>query len=306
MIVQIINEEYDLGYDVIVAGVGKVGANAVSNLPQTYSHITHSLKIFSESEPFFPFGNRDYKIYNDVCKQGDYIITIVDFDDNEAVERAFKYTKIPVPRYATDTASSYIYYKNEKCYSVCITLSKYNSKAYSEYLNYFDSTIFVDDINQLHLPIDIFLFKPINGLVGMDICDVFSIFKRTRNAYFLDTDTKSIDGAIADFSKDFLKIAKNNSIKKLNIFFEFSISNSTSLDNIEYISASICKIVDKIDDSAVIIWQAVLDENYNDDEIKLSSVISDIGERSDTFDENALAEMLDENFDEICSSLEKT
>lgn len=278
MIIQITNEAYSEGYDIIVAGVGEIGANAVEKIRQPYRHITHSLKMFSEEEGVLISLAQLLEEYNDVCKQGDYIITIVDFDDEEATHRAYGYTKIPKPRNPIMTPLSDVYPKNENCRSICITLSKYNTEKYEKYANYFDNIIFVDNTDQLHLPIEILLLKHLKGLIGLDICDIFSIFQNGKRAYMVDikAQTEMVESAFLD---EFTAIIKQNDIKKFNIFFEFSISVDASFDFIEDIVARIAKIVDTVDSNATIIWSAVFDETLKND-IWMSAIIAEVEEHT--------------------------
>ena len=272
MIIQITNEAYSDGYDVIVAGVGEIGVKALEKIHQPCCHITHSLKMFSEEEavwlPPVLFGEvfspvQCLEEYNDVCKKGDYIITIVDFDDEEAVQRAYQYTKIP---------------RNGNCHSICITLSKYNTEKYEKYVNYFDNIIFVDNADQLHLPIEILLLKHRKGLVGLDICDIFSIFQNGKRAYTIDINAPRERLEFLFFDK-FMAIIKQNGIKKLNMFFEFSISVDSSLETVEDMTAHIAEIVDTVDSNATVIWSANFDETLKND-AWMSAIISEVKEHT--------------------------
>ena len=270
MIIQIINEAYSEGYDIVVAGVGEIGAMAVNNIKEPHRHIAHSLKMFSER-----YGDQP-EDYEDVCKQCDYIMVIVDFDDEEAVRRAYQYTKISKPRKPADASLLHLYPRNDKSHSICITLSKYNTDRYAKYKDYFDYIIFVDHIDQLHLPVEFLLLKPRGSFIGIDICDIFSIFKNGKRAYMIEINKQSIPKARALFSDQLMKTVQQNGIKKLEIFFGFGISADSNLDVIEDLANDMIAMAHKVDPSAEILWSATFDETLSclNNEIWISAIIA--------------------------------
>ena len=273
MIKQFINEDYLDGYDIVIVGIGEIGAKVVENMHQPFQHIAHSLILFSEWADISSF-SEEFKEYMDLCKQCNCVIAVVDCQDRKAVKRANKYAQMSKQRYFLDSGGANGNIGRPICRTICVTLSKYEPNKYEEFANDFDNIVFIDNINQLHLPLEMILVNPLKGIVGLDVCDVLSIFENGRKAHLVESKGNTIEKAIDLFTNEVRILIKENNINKIDILFEFSVSADANFLHIDDIAGRIANIIDTFDMSAKICWTANLDEALKD-KLWISAIIAE-------------------------------